>query len=530
MSLGDLRPIGGSELSAAPGFARSTGALDASHELTVTVQLRRRGGVELPDLGRASAADLSRISALSTKEFVEKFGAAQEDLDKTLAFARKHDLRIVDENRHPASWKARRAISLQGPVETLERLFGTQLAIYESIADEPFIGREGPISIHRSLAGIVEYVFGLDNRPLGTRGERFVFGATATSLLKPRDVASYYNFPSASGRGQRIALMEFGGGYFPNDVLRYFAEQGLAYPRIEPVFIGGQTGHPGTDRRSDVEVTTDICVAGSLAPDATLAVYFAPHTEQGWIDGISACIHNTAMPSSIVSISWGAAEYRSSRTLTWSRKGMREISKFFQDAATAKITVLASSGDNGASCGLNDRWLHVAYPASDPGVIACGGTSISGYPTPAAEVPWPSGGGGVSLEFSLPTYQARAGVPTQIDTSAPGRGVPDVSGYADPGFGIYYNGGAAAEQVPGTSLTAPLYAALFARINELLGRNVGYVLPQLYEADAFVDMYGGPGNGSPPFGLGYSSKVGWDAMTGLGRIDGTKLKNELAKL
>ena len=139
-----------------------------------------------------------------------------------------------------------------------------------------------------------------------------------------------------------------------------------------------------------------------------------------------------------------------------------------------------------------------------------------------------SGGGGVSLEFDLPTYQVNAGVPTQIDTSAPGRGVPDVSGYASPGFGIYYNTGNTPECVPGTSLTAPLYAALFARINELLKRNVGFVLPRLYSSNAFVDMYGGPGNNSTPYGLGYSSKIGWDAMTGLGRVDGTKLKDELA--
>jgi kumamolisin len=519
--------IAGSELGPPPGYVRVDGALDRAQEVMVTLQLRRQGGVELPGLGTFSTADITGLASLPRKQYVARFGAAPRDIESTLAFARKAGLQVVDEARHPArSWQAGRSIAARGSVATLEKTFGVELALYRPRSGDggTFIGREGSIFIDPAMGGIVEYVFGLDARPIGRRGETFSATVPAANLLKPQQVAAYYNFPAATGKNQRIALMEFGGGAFANDLVLYFTGEGMGLPSLTPIPIDGQSGQPGTNERSDIEVTADICVAGVLAPDAAIDIYFAPHTEQGWIHGIAAAV-NAAQRPSVISISWGAPEYGTSRTLTWSRQGMRQMSRYFQDAAQAQITVLASSGDSGADCGIDDRWLHVNYPASDPGVIACGGTIVDGNPAPTGERTWPQSGGGVSREFGLPAWQASAGVPTQMNTSAPGRGVPDVAGYAAPGFAVYYQGNP--RTVPGTSMTAPMYAALFARINELAGRKVGFVLDRLYQSKAFVDLKDGVSNASTPYSLGYTSTAGWDAVTGLGRADGTKLKDEL---
>jgi kumamolisin len=66
---------------------------------------------------------------------------------------------------------------------------------------------------------------------------------------------------------------------------------------------------------------------------------------------------------------------------------------------------------------------------------------------------------------------------------------------------------------------APLWAGLFALINEQLAEPVGYVTPLLYqelrgEANVVRDVTSG-NNG------GYQAAPGWDACTGLGTPGGT---------
>jgi kumamolisin len=129
-----------------------------------------------------------------------------------------------------------------------------------------------------------------------------------------------------------------------------------------------------------------------------------------------------------------------------------------------------------------------------------------------------AGGGGVSETFPLPAYQSKAGVPASVNSSHfKGRGVPDVSGDADPatGYQIHVDGRDAV--FGGTSAVAPLWAALIALINEQAKKSVGFVNPALYAAaPQFRDITSG-NNGA------YSAGKGWDACTGLGSPNGQAL-------
>jgi kumamolisin len=73
--------------------------------------------------------------------------------------------------------------------------------------------------------------------------------------------------------------------------------------------------------------------------------------------------------------------------------------------------------------------------------------------------------------------------------------------------------------IGGTSAVAPLWAGLLARINQSLGKNIGYLNPLLYtqkvEATLHDIMVGNNGT--------YSAGPGWDACTGLGTPDGAAL-------
>jgi hypothetical protein len=112
-----------------------------------------------------------------------------------------------------------------------------------------------------------------------------------------------------------------------------------------------------------------------------------------------------------------------------------EMHSILLGAAAHHVTVIASSGDNGA---LSDDHFgqpvkEVSLPASDPLALAVGGTTLTADPsagTYIGETTWNQGseatGGGFSRRYARPAYQG--GVPG-ISTM---RGVPDVAGEADP--------------------------------------------------------------------------------------------------
>ena len=92
------------------------------------------------------------------------------------------------------------------------------------------------------------------------------------------------------------------------DTQAAFRAMGVKTPKVVPVFVDGATAVAGDDSNSDGEVALDVQVAGAGAPGATLAVYFAPNTDQGFVDAISQAAHDEANKVSVMSISWGGPE------------------------------------------------------------------------------------------------------------------------------------------------------------------------------------------------------------------------------
>ena len=113
---------------------------------------------------------------------------------------------------------------------------------------------------------------------------------------------------------------------------------------------------------------------------------------------------------------------------------------------------------------------------------AAGPRSRSAAATISSEVVWNDGasggatGGGVSETFPLPSYQSKAKVPTSANKGKfKGRGVPDISGDADPATGYQVTSDGSSFAVGGTSAVAPLWAGLVALLNQGLGKPVGYL-------------------------------------------------------
>jgi kumamolisin len=552
----NLISLKGSERVALPG-AHIVGAIDPNERIQVTVRMRRSSSSKdisslVKEIGAHKPTERKH---LSRDEFAASYGADPADLTKVEEFAHDHGLGVVEVNA------AQRKVVLTGTIADLSVAFGVYLARYEH-PKGTYRGRTGPLHVPEDLAPIVEGVFGLDNRPQVRPHFRHFneMGKAAqpkTSEISytPPQIAQLYNFPpGVDGTGQCIAIMEYGGGYSTADLKTYFSELGIPMPIISNISIDGGSNSPTGDPNSaDGEVCLDIEVVGAIVPGANIVVYFAPNTDQGFIDSISAAVHDNINKPSVISISWGGPEkYESS----WSPQTIMTLDQIFQEAATCGVTVCCSAGDDGSSdlhlkppdpcvpaeCVSNpsacyesdDNLLHADFPGSSPHVLCCGGTRLEGQgSTITNEVVWNEGlcggatGGGVSDEFGLPEYQANANVPPSANPGGNiGRGVPDVAGDADPstGYQVRIDG----QQIPigGTSAVAPLWAGLIALFNQKLGKPVGYLNPVLYSLPANTNAFHNitVGNNDIRGNNGtYQASTGWNACTGLGSPNGANL-------
>jgi kumamolisin len=519
MSASDRVQVPGSERQLEPGHSR-VGDVDSQAEIDVTVYVRPRAALDWVD--KEAALPLAQRRVRSREEWAQKYGARPADIEAVRAFAEQHGLTVTSVD------PARLAVHLHGTLEAVKSAFQPQLeGLFSPGEGAPsYRGRTGPLTVPTELGGVVAAVLGIDDRPQAAKQLRIIAApdAAATSYT-PTQVAQAYAFPTgATGRGETIGIIELGGGFQTADLQTYFQGLGLPAPNVTAVPVDGGSNSPGTDTGADTEVMLDIEVAGAVAPDAAIVVYFAPNTDQGFIDAVSQAVHDTTHKPSVVSISWGGSED------SWTAQGRTQMEQVLTEAGGLGVTVTVAAGDNGSTDNVTDGQQHVDFPSSAPHALACGGTSLRASGTQiSSETVWNTTGhgttgGGVSRQFALPSYQSAAKVPANVDTGKPGRGVPDVSADADPQTGYKIRADGSDQTVGGTSAVAPLWAGLIALLNQSAGAPLGFAQPRLYPllgTAAFRDITSG-NNGS------YSAGPGWDACTGLGSPDGTTLAQQLS--
>jgi len=435
---------------------------------------------------------------------------------------------------------------LQGTLGDLLRAFPTNVSLYHHSLGS-YRGRTGEIQIPEELGETITGIFGFDTRPKRRSSFRSRISAGAGPGGDNGEPASFfaqrYQFPQIfqgtplNGAGQNIGIIELGGGYQTCDLTVYFQEIGAPMPSVSFVSVDSAGNNPGVDQNSDGEVMLDIEVAGVVAPKANLFVYFAPNTDQGFIDAISAAVHDTERQIDVISISWGSPE-PDLKSNPDEKQELDAYSELFQAAASVGITVCVATGDHGTADEENwDGEIHVDHPAGDPYVLACGGTQID--PASGNDITWNEGtgsdpdatngigwasGGGISKCFSVPNYQANANLPVSIDGAGAGRGIPDIAMSA---ADYFVRVDSAEFMSGGTSAVAPLMAALVALLNQGKQKNVGFLNPFLYSTQGVVTDVTQGTNGFPPSVPGYNAGAGWDACTGLGTPIGTAILNLL---
>ncbi len=517
-------PLKGSERKPLPG-ATAVGKADPAERMEVSVLLRRRNADALEQRVSTHARRGRTGGHLSRDEFEQQFGADTADMAAVKKFAGAHGLSVVQEHG------GRRTVVLSGTVAQFNAAFGVDLQQFEHPGGS-YRGRVGSVHLPDELHGRVEAVLGLDDRPVAkphfrrarpTPGNvQWHANTGGATSFTPLQIAALYGFPAGTGKGECVAIIELGGGERKADLTAYFSALGIhPAPKVTAVSVDHGKNHPtGDPNGPDGEVMLDIEVVGAIAPQAHIAVYFAPNTDAGFLDAITTAIHDKKNKPSVISISWGGPES------SWTPQSLTAFDSAFQAAATMGITVCAASGDNGSSDGANDGGNHVDFPASSPHVLACGGTSLRGSGTTiSSESVWNDGaqggasGGGISAAFALPSWQDGLGVAATAGGSQPltMRGVPDVSGDADPETGYDVRIDGTNTVIGGTSAVAPLWAGLIARINAAKGSPVGFINPQLYAPPSTLNDITSGNNGT------YAASRGWDACTGLGSPNADKV-------
>jgi len=516
-----LRPLSAGELRA---------------EIGVTLLLR-----ENPS-GPSLAQTLAWIDAtppcarrhLEIAQLAARHGYAEADRGRVANWAAASGVRIA------AVDPATRRVIVQGEASRLADLFGTQLHRYVGPGprgtEVEYRGYSGSLRTPAALDGVVEGVFGLDDRPVARSQLRGLADRSpALVSYDPPEIAGAYAYPRLPDGGAGLHLVagmiELGGVVQPRDLATSFTRLGLAPPNIVNLSVDGAVPSSDPDG-ADVEVALDYQVLGAMvqamAPRArlTIVVYNAPNCERGFIDAVATAAADATHRPAAISISWGSPENN------WTAQGLRGMDAAFAAGGARGVTFSASAGDWGSTNAELDGMQHVLHPASSPHVWACGGTTLlTARGRILSETVWNelargqgAAGSGVSAAFPPPEYQARSGIQARsANDGRLGRGLPDGSGNADPVTGWNVLSGGLLRITGGTSAVAPMYTALWTLITAYNGRPVGLPHATVYATAGrgFTDVISG-NTGGP-----YRAGRGWDLASGWGSPDGVRLAREL---
>jgi kumamolisin len=539
--------LGHSQVVHTEGARRSDEGYDHDERIQVTVVLRARTSRD--ERRKAIQRLVSRLPGERTypsaEEFIRLHGATAEDIEAVASFAAEQGLAVKEKS------PGRRCVVLIGRVRDFDHAFGVTSGRYR-VGGVSYRSYAHPVHVPRNLAGIVMGVLGLDDRQLF---EHDAFTHAPFRFTDHEKVMKEYEFPVESdGRGQCIGIISLGGGFRHEDmkgclaagqevqVVELDGQRNLPSDRktIEAIWEAGKgayDGHPGplpdidrtelTRFKWTVEVTADVQHAIRFAAGANIVVYFAPGTMQGKYTAFTTALVDRFAPA-VLSSSWGAHEDKLSRNHIYL------MDDVFSFAALRGVTLCFSSGDDGdgsvpITSGAPPQKLSAHFPASSPYVLSCGGT----MPAPAGDSPrevvWKeefgevarmASGGGVSGVFRTPWWQSAEMIERRAGGHR-GRGVPDVAGKADVMHGYRITVGGIDMPIGGTSSAAPMWAGLIARINQKLGRPVGFVNALFYRNR---DRFEGATRSITEGDNGaYRASAGWDACTGWGTPRGSRL-------
>jgi len=364
---------------------------------------------------------------------------------------------------------------------------------------------------------------------------------------------------SITGAGRTIVIVDsFGSPTIKNDLHVFDQQWGFADPDLKVIKFGNVPPYDPTN--SDmvgwaVETTLDVEYAHAIAPGAKIVLAETPVSETEGTTGLPEMMNaeqwliNHGI-GDVISQSFGATENTFPGFDNGNFSSLLDLRYAFKDALAHHVTVLAASGDAGATDYESDLSTLYPYrvnswPSSDPLVTSIGGTMLNlddHGKRLSPDVVWNdgygAGGGGVSGVFSRPFYQ-------NLVTKEVGkqRGTPDISMSAavDGAAWVYTSFGGEPvgwHLVGGTSEATPIFSGIVALANQVAHHRLGLINPGLYLLGA-LSRHGSHGtgivdvtSGNNTFGgvTGFDAVRGYDLASGWGTINAAKFVRALARV
>jgi hypothetical protein len=494
------------------GSARLVGPYDPNRKLRLVFGLQPPHMAEeeqfLRDLHTKGSPEFHRF--LTAEEWNARFAPLPEDEQAVVDWAQAQGFTVTQ--RYPN----RLLVDVEAPVAVIQKALQIAIHTYQAGAVSFFSNDRDPV-VPAHLSGILRSVQGLNSlqllRPAGQTasvftGPDYVAGPVVTAgtqrqssgdsaklagaapgitngAYDPPDLYSSeaYDFsalhnlghccnplgnPNHSPPEASIAIAT--AGYVdPADIAGFQTQYPYLAYNFQSIYVDGVPTWPEAEGTLDAEWAT--AMANSFGPDvastAKVYVYAGPNALLSTFTDIFNQML-TDGNARVLSTSWGCAEL-----YCYDTASMDTVHAIFNQMVGQGWTLVGASGDGGATADCTHA--SVLYPASDPNVVAAGGTSLSLNLAAAynSEFGWTGGtsagscslndggsGGGISAYYATPPYQANLAGDTGY------RSVPDLSLNAGYPQNVFYQG--LLQGFGGTSIAAPELAGFFAQANAYL--------------------------------------------------------------
>jgi subtilase family serine protease len=403
--------------------------------------------------------------------------------------------------------------------------------------------------------------------------------AMQIACYNPAQIQQAYHLPALysrgiTGKGATIVVIDpYGSPTIARDLRSFDSAEGVPNPpSLRIIGPAGKVPAFNPDNANMVgwasETTLDVEYAHAIAPGAKILLVETPgggKTGTVSMDQIVTAEKYVIRHhlGSVISQSFVATEQAIGSAAISSLRGA------YQAAYSGHVTVLAGSGDSGATgyqANQQTYYTHrvTSWPASDPLVTAVGGTRLdldANGNRNSADAVWNdtysrtanqlvngdngpdplAAGGGKSVVFGRPSYQNQ--VRSIVGSH---RGVPDISMSAacSGAVNVYQSFGgqpAGWYALCGTSEATPMFAGIVALADQVAGHPLGLINPALYKmasehSRGIVSVRSGNTTVSFRQGgrshtvHGFSARAGYNLAAGLGTVNGQYFVPELARL
>jgi pseudomonalisin/xanthomonalisin len=477
-------------------------AMAATDKMQIAVSLQMRNQKDLDGLTNDIMSGKSR-AYLTKAQFMASHAPSAAQVKAVTDHLAKNgftNIQVAENNL---------IVTADGTASGVKSAFNTEVHHY-TVAGRDAHANMSDAMVPQSLSNIVLAVHGLQNVHMKhTMAKRL---DTTTNGLKtlatghnPKDFSNIYGASSLPvATNATLAIITQGSMTQTITDLKSFASSaGFPAPAVSVITVGAtSTDTSGTDEWN-LDTQSSLSTAGGQVK--SMLLYTSPTLDDAPLNATfnKAVTDNLAKS---INVSLGECENDSKTSGSTATEDA-----IFKVAVAQGQMFSVSSGDSGsAECGAV---AGQSAPAVSPYVMAIGGTLLqTSGSTWSSETVWTGGGGGPSLTEARPSWQSS--VP--LLANATGRGVPDISFDADPNSGALVLVNGVKSQIGGTSLAAPIFAGIWARVQSANGNTLPFPAANLYAKAAanpsmFHDITSG-NNG------GYKAAAGWDYATGFGSL------------